>query len=127
MHTVSKRWSRSQHLSCIIRSALTEERREAWSMKVFLSWSGETSKRVAIALNKWLPYILQPVRPWLSSEIAKGDRWGQVLETELKDAQYGIICLTKYNISKPWLNFESGVLSRFIERPCLTPLLFNID
>jgi hypothetical protein len=94
-------------------------------MKVFLSWSGETSKKVACALHKWLPYILQPVRPWLSSEISKGDRWVAVLEAELKDAEYGIICLTKHNIVHPWLNFESGVLSRFIDRACLTPFLLT--
>jgi hypothetical protein len=96
-------------------------------MKVFLSWSGETSRQVASALYKWLPYILQPLRPSLSTEISNGDRWGQVLEAELKDAEYGIICLTQYNIAKPWLNFESGVLSRFIDRAWLTPLLFNVD
>jgi hypothetical protein len=96
-------------------------------MRVFLSWSGETSRQVASALYKWLPYILQPLRPSLSTEISSGDRWGQVLEAELKDAEYGIICLTQYNIAKPWLNFESGVLSRFIDRAWLTPLLFNLD
>lgn len=96
-------------------------------MKVFLSWSGETSRKVASALQKWLPYMLQPLRPWLSTEISKGDRWGDALETELKDAQYAIICVTKYNISKPWLNFESGVLSRFIDRAFLTPFLFRVD
>lgn len=96
-------------------------------MKMFLSWSGETSKKVAVALHRWLPYILQPLRPSLSTEISKGDRWGEVLETELKDARYGIICLTKYNIAKPWLNFESGVLSRFIDRAYLTPFLFRVD
>jgi hypothetical protein len=96
-------------------------------MKIFLSWSGETSKKVATALNKWLPYILQPLHPSLSTEISKGDRWGPVLEEELKDAEYGIICLTKYNSGKPWLNFESGVLSRFIDRACLTPFLFKVD
>lgn len=97
-------------------------------MKVFLSWSGEMSKQVASALNKWLPYILQPVCPWLSSEIPIGDAWVEVLDGELKDAEYGIICLTKSNVSKPWLNFESGVLARkFLDGPSLTPFLFNID
>jgi hypothetical protein len=96
-------------------------------MNVFLSWSGETSKAVASALSKWLPYILQPIHPSLSTEITKGERWGDVLEAELKDAEYGIICLTKYNVSTPWLNFESGVLSRFIDQACLSPFLFNVD
>jgi hypothetical protein len=97
-------------------------------MKVFLSWSGEMSYKVASALSEWLPYMVQSIEPFLSSgDISKGDRWSDVLAQELKDAQYGIICVTPYNIHKPWMNFEAGALSKFIARSCLTPLLFRVD
>ena len=96
-------------------------------MKVFLSWSGELSYGVASALHEWLPYILQPVQPFLSSDISKGDRWGEALEKELRDAQYGIICITPYNLHKPWMNFEAGTLSRVIDRSFVTPFLFRVD
>jgi hypothetical protein len=86
------------------------------------------SHRVASALSEWLPYMIQSIEPFLSSgDIAKGDRWSDVLAQELKDAQYGIICVTPYNIHKPWMNFEAGALSKFIARSCLTPLLFCVD
>jgi hypothetical protein len=97
-------------------------------MKVFLSWSGEMSHKVASALSEWLPYMIQSIEPFLSSgDIAKGDRWSDVLAQELKDAQYGIICVTPYNIHKPWMNFEAGALSKFVARSCLTPLLFHVE
>ena len=97
-------------------------------MKVFLSWSGEVSHKVAEELHTWLPYILQRVKPFLSSgDISKGERWSDVLANELQDASYGIICVTPYNIRKPWINFEAGALSKFISRQCIAPLLFDFQ
>ena len=97
------------------------------TMKVFLSWSGELSYKVAKALYEWLPLMIQPVRPFLSSDISKGSRWGEVVERDLKDAEYGIICVTPYNLLKPWMNFEAGALSRFIDRARVTPFLFGVQ
>lgn len=97
-------------------------------MKVFLSWSGELSQKVAYALHKWIPYVLQPVRPFLSGgDISKGERWGDVLAEQLKDAEFGIICVTPYNVYKPWMNFEAGVLSKFIDQTAVAPFLFGVD
>ena len=98
-------------------------------MKVFLSWSGELSQKVASALHKWIPYVLQPVKPFLSSggDISKGERWADVLVEELRDAQYGIICVTPYNLYKPWMNFEAGVLSKFIDQTAVAPFLYGVD
>jgi hypothetical protein len=98
-------------------------------VKLFLSWSGELSRRVATALHDWLPYMIQTVKPFLSSggDISKGEQWGKVLQEELKDAQYGIICVTPYNLCKPWMTFEAGVLSKFIGRSAVTPFLFRVN
>ena len=97
-------------------------------MKVFLSWSGDVSRKVAAELHTWLPYMLQRVKPFISSgDISKGDRWSDVLANELQDASYGIICVTPYNIHKPWINFEAGALSKFISRQCIAPVLFGFQ
>src|ERR1043166_2376796 len=97
-------------------------------MKVFISWSGEVSFRVACELRDWLPYVIQSVKPFVSSgDINKGTRWSQVLAHELEDTDYGIICITPYNINAPWLNFEAGALSKSIHHASVSPFLFRVE
>jgi hypothetical protein len=96
-------------------------------MKVFLGWSGETSHKIALALHNWLPRVIQDIKPYISSEdIAKGARWSTEIANELQTTNYGIICVTKENIGSPWINFESGALSREIGKSFVTPFLFQL-
>jgi hypothetical protein len=97
-------------------------------MKVFLSWSDKTSHKVAEALYEWLPYIIQAIKPFISSgDIDKGERWSEQLNEQLKQTSYGIICLTRHNINAPWLIFEAGAISNAIGRPRVSPFLFHIE
>ena len=96
-------------------------------MKVFLSWSGETSHRVACAFRDWLPSVLQFVTPYVSSEdIDKGARWSSDIAHELEQAAYGILMITHENIGAPWIAFEAGALSKSIEKSRVTPFLFDL-
>jgi hypothetical protein len=97
-------------------------------MKVFLSWSGALSHRVAVAFSDWLPSVIQSVDPYVSSEdIEKGAPWSPELDKALTESRFGIICLTADNQDSRWLNFEAGVLARAIENPKMrvSPFLFN--
>jgi hypothetical protein len=97
-------------------------------MKVFISWSGERSKKVAEALREWLPNVIQSLDPWMSSEdIEKGARWYVDIVSELESSYYGIICLTSDNIESPWIHFEAGALSKSMEKSRVCPYLFHID
>ena len=97
-------------------------------MKIFISWSGETSHQVACVLRDWLPYVIQTLKPFISSgDIHKGERWSDVLAKELEETKFGIICLTPYNIKSPWLNFEAGALSKSIDHAFLSPFLFKVE
>lgn len=96
-------------------------------MKVFLSWSGQTSHKVATILRDWIPSVIQSVVPYVSSEdIDKGTRWSTDIAKELEDSAFGIICVTKGNIHAPWLTFEAGALSKKLEKSFVSPFLFDI-
>lgn len=97
-------------------------------MKIFLSWSGELSRELAEALRDWLPAVLQSVKPFFTpNDIEKGARWSKDIAQELETSSYGIFCLTKENLTKPWIMFEAGALSKRIDASRVCPVLFGVD
>lgn len=97
-------------------------------MRIFISWSGDLSQRVALILREWIPNVIQTVDLYVSSEdIDKGTRWASEISKELEGASLGIICLTRSNLAAPWILFEAGALSKSIERARVVPLLIDIS
>jgi len=96
-------------------------------VKIFLSWSGKRSHKVACILREWLPSVIQSVVPYVSSEdIDKGARWSTDIAKELEASTYGIICVTNENAPAPWINFEAGALSKSLDKANVTPFLIDI-
>lgn len=96
-------------------------------MKVFLSWSGTRSHKVALIFREWLPSVIQAIEPYVSSEdIDKGARWSTDIAKELGDSTFGILCVTRENINAPWLTFEAGALSKTMDKSFVSPFLFDI-
>jgi TIR domain len=96
-------------------------------MKVFLSWSGEKSRDVALALREWLPGVINSVEPFVSSaDIDPGTRWQQEVAGHLEATSYGIICVTRENQFAPWLNFEAGALAKAVESSRVIPLAIDL-
>ena len=96
--------------------------------KVFISWGGNLSKRLAEEIKKWLPSVLQFVKPYFTpDDIEKGARWESNIAQELSSSNIGIICLTKDNINRPWILFEAGALSKNLEKSNVCTILFNVD
>ena len=96
-------------------------------MKVFISWSGERSKKIAEILRKWIKQVINVVEPFVSSQdIDKGARWSADIAQELQDTNFGILCVTKDNYKQPWLLFEAGALSKAVEIAHVVPVLFHL-
>jgi len=97
-------------------------------MKIFISWSGDRSNRIAEVLKKWIRNVIQSVEPFVSSEdISKGARWSTNIAEELQNTNFGILCVTKDNYQQPWLLFEAGALSKTLEKTFVVPLLFDLE
>jgi hypothetical protein len=97
-------------------------------MKVFISWSGERSRVIAEFLNEWIPCVLQAVEPWISSKnIERGSLWFSEITNQLQDTEIGIICLTRENVEKPWILFESGALAKGLSSTRVCTLLIDIN
>lgn len=94
---------------------------------VFISWSGDRSKRVAAALHDWLPMVVQTAAPWMSEEdIEKGSRGLDEIGKALEAMGVGIICLTPENLERPWILFEAGALSKALgDRTRVCPYLLG--
>jgi hypothetical protein len=89
-------------------------------MKVFLSWSGTLSQRAADMFHKYLPLMLQGLDVFMSKHsVESGARWSLDLARQLDESSFGVLFLTKENLSSPWLLFEAGALTRHVEgRAC---------
>ncbi|MER5598013.1 hypothetical protein [Streptomyces sp. NPDC002265] len=96
-------------------------------MKVFISWSGPQSQKMAESLKAWLKYVIQSVDPFVSSlDIAKGDRGLRVISGQLEETSFGIVCVTRENSLAPWINFEAGALSKAIGDARVVPCLLDM-
>jgi len=96
-------------------------------MRVFLSWSGDLSHKLAESFFQWLPLVAQGTEPYMSAHsIEKGARWSAHLGTELEQSRFGVVFLTPDNLASPWLHFEAGAIVKSVDEARLAPLLFGL-
>jgi hypothetical protein len=96
-------------------------------MKVFISWSGEKARRVAIALKSFLQDVNQRVIAWFSdTDIKAGERWGNELASRLDSTNFGIICVTQESLQSPWVLFEAGALGKVVSGSKVCPYLIDL-
>ena len=94
---------------------------------MFISWSGDKSRGVALALSDWLPAVINSVEPFVSSDISAGTRWQTELAAQLEATSFGIICVTRQNQLAPWLNFEAGALAKAVDSSRVVPLAIDLS
>lgn len=96
-------------------------------MKVFISWSKPTSRKVAEALHGWLPLLVNALDPWMSAiDIDAGRKWGPEIEAQLEASKLGVLCVSPQNLTQPWLMFEAGAISKQVSQSRVIPYLFGI-
>lgn len=82
--------------------------------KIFISWSGDTSKEIAKNVKRILEEEIfkgTDLNCFFSDvDINSGDDWWEKIKTELKECSLGIVCITKENMKAPWIYFESGAI-----------------
>jgi TIR domain len=97
-------------------------------VKIFLSWSTGPSKFIAEALKDWIPNVIQAAQPWFSdTDIYPGTKWSAEIAKELEVSKFGVLCITPENLKAPWINFEAGALSKFVQDSHVVPVLFNLE
>lgn len=68
-------------------------------MKIFISWSGERSQKIAELFKDWIQCVIQAAKPWISShDVDRGALWYTEISKTLADSQFGILCLTPETI-----------------------------
>src|SRR5262245_6411421 len=96
-------------------------------MQIFVSWSGETSKQVATALEVWLPRVLQSLSVFVSTGLPRGTLWASNLASALEASGAGILCLTPDSVESQWVLFEAGALGMGVQGRPVYGLLCGID
>lgn len=98
------------------------------TMKIFISWSGETSHAIALALGDWIPSVIQAVEAYVPPEEArKGPGWADEISKALGRSTFGILCIDPGSVAAPWLNFEAGVLLKSLDVSKVVPLLVDVE
>lgn len=94
---------------------------------VFLSWSGEQSKKIADAFSDLFKSVFEPtIKSFMSSrDIGAGDRSIGKLFKMLEKCNYGVCFINAENARAPWIQFEAGALSKIVDDSQVMVLLLD--
>lgn len=83
--------------------------------KIFISWSGEYTERIALIWQRLVLDMFDMVEVFVSSSsIDPGARPLEQIKNELDGTSLGIVVVTPQNQDAAWLNYEAGALSRTV-------------
>jgi hypothetical protein len=93
--------------------------------RVFLSWSGETSRLLANALADGMRTVSDRLEPWLSEGLEPGVEWASTLVPHIRKARLAVLCLTHRNVGASWIAFETGAYYSSRLRKGVIPFLLD--
>ena len=95
---------------------------------IFLSWSGEQAKNLALALRTAIVSVFSDLRVFFSDEdIVAGDAWLKRLQDELTKSQFGIFALTPESIESRWVALEFGAIAKHFGASRVVPIAIDIE
>ena len=80
--------------------------------QLFISWSGETGKKVADLIYDWMDRIYEDVnsKVFFSTRIRSGRHGFTDIINALNDCKKGFFIITRERVNSPWLHFEAGAV-----------------
>lgn len=97
-------------------------------MKVFVSWSGNSSEILGQALKEFIPLVIPHTDIFFSPGMDKGIDWFREISKNLDESDFGILCLTRSNMQDPWILFEAGTLaSKLANEKKVVPLAIDFE
>jgi hypothetical protein len=81
------------------------------ALDLFLSWSGEPSRKAAEAFDVWIKVMVPGTATWVSSlNIDSGAQSREEVNRALRSCKYGVAFVTEETHESAWINFEAGAL-----------------
>ena len=99
-------------------------------MNVYIGWSGDTGRKLAEILKRWLGAILPEIHFVTNDEIESVSDFLsalRALRNLLATADYGILCLTKESLDSTWLAYEAGMLAQREPPVPVISFLFGVN
>ena len=94
--------------------------------KIFISWSKEKSRDLAIEIKSLLESLDPHSKVFMSeNDISAGEPVQEKIIQEITGCDILLLCFTKENKKSPWLLYEAGFASGLNKR--IIPFLFDVD
>lgn len=97
-------------------------------MKIFISWSGELGRNIAIIIKNWLPQINKEFNTFSSDEdIEKGSNWLNTIQKQLDETNFMINIITKDALKSKWQFYEFGTLYNNIGHSNIVSIIVDVN
>ena len=94
--------------------------------KIFISWSKEKSRDLAIEIKSLLESLDPHSKVFMSeNDISAGEPVQKKIIQEITECDILLLCFTKENKKSPWLLYEAGFANGLNKR--IIPFLFDVD
>lgn len=96
--------------------------------QLFISWSGETGKKVADLIYDWIDRIYENAKAnvFLSTRIEPGHQGFLEIMNALEHCSKGLFIMTRERVNSPWIHFEAGAISKAKDTNWIIPIFVDI-